>query len=57
MNGEIFVWESKHGWKVVEAWRDEHGCPYGKYIILVDSLRWKEAVDFAKRYRKTFALV
>jgi hypothetical protein len=50
---EIFVWESAKGsgWKVVEAWRDKHGCPYGRYVILADGLLWKEAIDYAHRLR------
>ncbi len=57
MNGEIFVWESQSGWKVVEAWRDQCGCLYNDYVILKDGLSWEQAVNMAKRYRKSFLLV
>jgi len=53
---EIFVWESARGWKIVEAWRDKHGCPYSQFIVLVDGLRWRTAVELAKRLRRTFSL-
>jgi len=56
LEGEIFVWESKHGWKIVEAWRDKYGCPHGKYIVLQDGLTWELAVNFAERIRKSFRL-
>lgn len=55
-SGEIFVWESKHGWKVVEAWRDRHGCPYSRYTTLQDGIRWTEAVGYARRLRKSCGL-
>jgi len=57
-DGEIFVWESSSpaGWKVVEAWRDKHGCPYGRYVIVYDDLAWSDAVEYAKRLRKSFDL-
>lgn len=59
MNGEIYVWESDagNGWKVVEAWRDEHGCPYSKYTILQDGLRWVDAIGYAERLRKSCGLL
>lgn len=53
MAGEIFVWESARGWKVVEAWRDSHGCPYRRYTVLQDRMRWTEAVGYASRLRKS----
>lgn len=56
MNGEIFVWESATGWKIVEAWRDSHGCPYSCYTILDDGMLWADAVAAAQRLRKTFGL-
>ena len=55
-SGEIFVWESSRGWKVVEAWRDRCGCPYGRYTILQDGMRWAEAIGYAKRLRKSCEL-
>jgi len=56
LSGEIFVWESQLGWKVVEAWRDKYGCPYGKYTILLDGMLWIDAVGYAKRLRKSCGL-
>ncbi len=56
MAGEIFVWESAHGWKVVEAWMDRHGCPYGRYTILQDGMGWTDAVGYARRLRKSFGM-
>jgi len=53
-DGEIFVWESQSGWKVVEAWRDEDGCPYSFYVVLQDGMTYKNAIKFAKRLRETF---
>ena len=56
-HGEIYVWESESGWKVVEAWRDRDGCPRGQYVILQDGMRWKAAIDYADRIRKGCALL
>jgi len=49
---EIFVWESKHGWKVAEAWRDQHG-----FTVIQDGLTWQSAVEYAKRLRKSCELI
>jgi hypothetical protein len=53
---EIYVWESALGWKVVEARKDEHGCPYSHYTVLQDGLRWAEAVQYAERLRRTLQM-
>jgi len=54
-NGEICVWESKHGWKIVISRRDKWGC-HTNYVTLLDSMSWREAVDLAKRLRKEYGL-
>jgi len=55
-DGEIFVWESRLGWKVVEAWRDGRGCPYGRYVVVEDGLRRSEAIEYAGRLRRSFGM-
>jgi len=56
-HGEIFVWESRRGWKVVEAWRDARGCPYGRYVVVADGLRRGEACGYAGRLRRSLGMI
>lgn len=51
--GKIFVNKSVVGWKVVEAWQTYKDGPYD-YVILQDEMIETEALDYAKRLRKTF---
>lgn len=52
---EICVWESKHGWKVVEAFLNSDRTPY-QWVVMQDGMNWKDAVAYAERLRKSTGL-
>lgn len=56
-HGEIFVWPSKDGHRVVEAWKSQESHRYTTgFVVIQDGMSWEDARAYAKILRASCEL-